>query len=146
MQKILETVDAQLETSLERLFAFLRIPSISAQPAHKPDCLRAAAWVVNLLAIRRPEELSDGQRYRLRLAKLMESNADVWVADEFGAVLDRETAKVVSYNAQKLARARGVTLMVATTHTDLVEELAPSITVTKRFQERVNITRGVSNP
>src|ERR1700757_5018692 len=49
MQKILETVDAQLETSLERLFAFLRIPSISAQPAHKPDCLRPASWVITLL-------------------------------------------------------------------------------------------------
>jgi acetylornithine deacetylase/succinyl-diaminopimelate desuccinylase-like protein len=45
MQKILDMVDAQLETSLARLFAFLRIPSISAQPAHKPDCLAAAAWI-----------------------------------------------------------------------------------------------------
>jgi acetylornithine deacetylase/succinyl-diaminopimelate desuccinylase-like protein len=45
MQKILDTVDAQLETGLERLFAFLRIPSISAQPAHKPDCLAAAEFI-----------------------------------------------------------------------------------------------------
>lgn len=96
------------------------------------------------LAIRRPAELSDGQKYRLRLAKLMESQADVWVADEFGAILDRVTAKVVSYNAQKLARARGVSLILATTHTDLVEELAPSLTIEKRFQERVSIVRGVS--
>ena len=50
MQKILDTVDAQLETSLARLFAFLRIPSISAQPAHKPDCLRAAGWIRDELA------------------------------------------------------------------------------------------------
>lgn len=96
------------------------------------------------LAIRRPDELSDGQRYRLRLAKLMEQPADVWCCDEWGAILDRVTAKVVSLNAQKLARARGVTLMVATTHTDLIEELAPSLTIEKRFQERVHITRGVS--
>lgn len=49
MQKILDTVDAQLETSLERLFAFLRIPSISAQPDHHPDCLHAAGWIADLL-------------------------------------------------------------------------------------------------
>jgi len=120
------------------------IDQIGANMQEAIELLSRAGINDAYLAIRRPEELSDGQRYRLRLAKLMESNADVWVADEFGAVLDRETAKVVSYNAQKLARARGVTLMVATTHTDLVEELAPTITVTKRFQERVNIVRGVS--
>ncbi len=45
MQNILDHVDAQLETGLERLFAFLRIPSISAQPAHHADCLAAAAWI-----------------------------------------------------------------------------------------------------
>jgi len=93
------------------------------------------------LAIRRPEELSDGQRYRLRLAKLMEADADVWVADEFGAVLDRITAKTVAFSMQKLARSRGRTLMVATTHTDLIAELAPSLTVTKRFEARVDLQR-----
>jgi len=45
MEKILDAVDSQLESGLERLFAFLRIPSISAQPAHKPDCLGAAAFI-----------------------------------------------------------------------------------------------------
>ncbi len=50
MQKILDTVDAQLETSLERLFAFLRIPSISAQPAHAGDCRKAAEWARDALA------------------------------------------------------------------------------------------------
>jgi acetylornithine deacetylase/succinyl-diaminopimelate desuccinylase-like protein len=42
---VLQTVDSQLPQSRERLFDLLRIPSISAQPAHKPDCERAAAWV-----------------------------------------------------------------------------------------------------
>lgn len=93
------------------------------------------AWIY----IRKPSELSDGQRYRLKLAKVMEQNADVWVADEFGAVLDRETAKVVAFNMQKVARREGKTFMVATTHTDLKEELGPSLTITKRFQERIDM-------
>jgi uncharacterized protein len=91
------------------------------------------------LYIRKPAELSDGQRYRFRLAKLIEENADVWVADEFGAVLDRVTAKIVAWNLAKVARAHGKTLIVATTHTDLVEELAPSLMVTKRFHDRIKI-------
>jgi acetylornithine deacetylase/succinyl-diaminopimelate desuccinylase-like protein len=44
MEKILQHIDAHLDDSLERLFALLRIPSISAQPAHAADCRRAAEW------------------------------------------------------------------------------------------------------
>lgn len=91
------------------------------------------------LFIRKPSELSDGQRYRLKLAKLLESDADVWVADEFGAVLDRITAKVVSYNAQRVARRAGKTLVVATTHTDIGDELGPDLMITKRFQDRIDV-------
>ncbi len=93
------------------------------------------AWIY----IRKPSELSDGQRYRLKLAMLMDMPADVWIADEFGAVLDRVTAKCVAFNVQKVARAMGKTLIVATTHTDLKNELGPSLTITKRFRQRVEL-------
>lgn len=95
------------------------------------------AWIY----IRKPSELSDGQRYRLKLAKIMEQNADVWIADEFGAVLDRVTAKIVAFNIQKVARRLGKTFMAATTHTDLGEELGPDLTITKRFREKVDVVR-----
>lgn len=111
-----------------------------------PDSMAEAIRLMSIagisdayLYIRRPSELSDGQRYRYRLAKLLESDADVWVADEFGAILDRVTAKIVAWNLAKVARAYGKTLVVATTHTDLRDELAPSLTITKRFHERVSI-------
>lgn len=55
------------------------------------------------LFIRRPQELSDGQRYRFCLAKAIETGAQVWVADEFLAVLDRTAAKVIAYSLQKLS-------------------------------------------
>jgi ABC-type ATPase with predicted acetyltransferase domain len=93
------------------------------------------------LIIRKPGELSDGQRYRLKLAKMIESDADVWVADEFGAVLDRPTARIVAFSLQKLARKMGKTLIVATTHTDLVEELGPDLTIHKRYHDRVEMNR-----
>ena len=93
------------------------------------------------LYLRKPSQLSDGQLYRLKLAKLIESGADVWVADEFGAILDRITAKVVSYNLQKMARRLGKTFMIATTHTELTEDLNPSLTIVKRFREKIEIKR-----
>ncbi|OWZ90365.1 ABC transporter [Sinorhizobium sp. LM21] len=96
------------------------------------------AWIY----IRKPSELSDGQRYRLKLAMLMASDADVWIADEFGAVLDRVTARVVAFSMQKVSRRAGKTFMVATTHEDMVTELAPDLTITKMFREKVKIEAG----
>lgn len=91
------------------------------------------------LFIRRPKELSDGQRYRFRLAKIIESGAAVWSADEFLAVLDRTTAKVIAFNLQKMARKMGATLIVATTHTDMVNDLAPNLFIDKRYREKIEI-------
>ncbi|NNU80573.1 dipeptidase [Halovulum dunhuangense] len=47
---VLAAVDAGLEQSLERLFALLRIPSISTDPAYDADCKAAADWLVEELA------------------------------------------------------------------------------------------------
>jgi acetylornithine deacetylase/succinyl-diaminopimelate desuccinylase-like protein len=49
MEKILNHIDANIEASLSRLFELLRIPSISAQPAHRQDCLTAANWAKTTL-------------------------------------------------------------------------------------------------
>lgn len=98
------------------------------------------AWIY----IRKPSELSDGQRYRLKLALLLDSDADVWAADEFGAVLDRTTAKAVAFNMAKVARSVGKTLMVATTHDDMIEELGPDLIVNKRFREKVEVSTKVT--
>lgn len=91
------------------------------------------------LLVRKPGELSDGQRYRVRLAKVLESGADVWVADEFGAVLDRITAKAVATGIAKASMKAGATLVVATTHLDLKEELGATLTINKRYHDRVEI-------
>ena len=91
------------------------------------------------LWVRKPNELSDGQRYRLRLAKVIESGANVWVADEFLAVLDRTSAKVIAYSLQKAARQYGATLIVATTHTDMVDDLGPDLRIEKRYREKLRV-------
>lgn len=49
MQTILSYVDQTLSESLIRLFDFLRIPSISADPKHDGDCRKAAQWLEHYL-------------------------------------------------------------------------------------------------
>ena len=117
------------------------IDQIGADMGEATRLLSMAGISDAYLYIRKPSELSDGQRYRFKLAKLLETNADVWIADEFGAVLDRTTAKVVAFNLQKVARKNGKTLILATTHTDLIDELGPNIIIRKRFQDRIDVER-----
>jgi acetylornithine deacetylase/succinyl-diaminopimelate desuccinylase-like protein len=50
MENILAHIDSNLDASLARLFGLLRIPSISAQPAHADDCRKAAFWARDTLA------------------------------------------------------------------------------------------------
>ncbi len=50
LDAVLDHIDANLDASLERLFALLRIPSISTDPAFAGDCRRAADWLVADLA------------------------------------------------------------------------------------------------
>jgi len=91
------------------------------------------------LFLRSYEQLSDGQKYRYRLAKLMESKAQFWIMDEFCTALDRDTAKIVAYNVQKQARRLGKAVLAATTHTDLFEDLAPSIHIHKGWGKRISV-------
>ena len=50
LDQVLRTIDSNLEESLARLFAFLKIPSISAQSSHAVDCRKAAQWARDTLA------------------------------------------------------------------------------------------------
>ena len=46
LEDVLATIDANGQAALDRLFELVRIPSVSAQPLHFPDCDRAADWLV----------------------------------------------------------------------------------------------------
>ncbi|MCU6236781.1 ATP-binding cassette domain-containing protein [Morganella morganii] len=115
------------------------IDQVGSTTAEALSLLSMAGLNDAYLFIRKPSEMSDGQRYRLKIAKLIESGARVWAADEFGAVLDRVTAQAVASNFQRAARKTGATVMVATTHEDLINALRPNVTITKHYKERVKV-------
>jgi len=83
--------------------------------------------------LRKPEELSDGQRYRFRLAQALAQRPKYIFIDEFCASLDRVTAAVVAANVRKFAERFGTTFVVATSHDDLLEDLGPDVVVVKHL-------------
>jgi ABC-type ATPase with predicted acetyltransferase domain len=82
------------------------------------------------LNLRTYDELSQGQRYRAKLAYVA-SRHDVIFADEFCATLDRETAKTISYSIrrQTLKGRLDNTFVFATTHRDIIQDLRPDLLV-----------------
>lgn len=104
----------------------------------------AEAWTY----LQTPRELSDGQRWRLRLglavarALRLQPKTDVSpvtaiiAIDEFAAVLDRITARVVARSLRRLVDRPGLprlAAIVATSHDDLRLALCPDRTVTADF-------------
>ncbi|MER2268035.1 M20/M25/M40 family metallo-hydrolase [Methylobacterium oxalidis] len=49
LDPILNDIDRDLDNALDRLFEFLKIPSISTDPAYAGECRRAARWLAGTL-------------------------------------------------------------------------------------------------
>lgn len=121
------------ESDLEINEDELLIDSIGKNVEEAISYLSASGLNDAWLFLRKFNELSDGQRYRYKIAKMLSMNKDVLVFDEFCSTLDRETAKAVGLCIQKLVRRAKKTLIVATAHDDLVQDLGPSLLIRKNY-------------
>jgi len=81
------------------------------------------------LMLRTPAELSDGQRFRFRIAAAVAQQPRWIVIDEFTATLDRTLAKVIAFNIRRLSAKREIGFLIATTHEDVTEDIAPDLHV-----------------
>jgi ABC-type ATPase with predicted acetyltransferase domain len=85
--------------------------------------------------LRKPSELSDGQRWRLRLAVALhraqrQCHVRLLICDEFAALLDRVTASVVSHALRRtIDHSHHLGAIIVTSHDDLTNALAPDLHV-----------------
>lgn len=89
--------------------------------------------------LRRPGELSEGQRFRFQLARFFAGGCGVLLADEFAATLDRVTAKILAYQLGKFIRRSGRLALLATTHDDLAADLGPELHVQVQLGGHVQV-------
>lgn len=76
--------------------------------------------------LKRYSHLSNGQKFRCELARLMLEDADTVVFDEFTSVVDRDAAMISSAAVSKALRRRGSPRLVALScHFDIVDWLDP---------------------
>jgi ABC-type ATPase with predicted acetyltransferase domain len=106
--------------------------------------------------LRSVPQLSDGQRARYRLAQTIAATEAhlaqrpdaprdrdepraVVPADEFGATLDRVTAKAVARQVRRWVDRTPVCLVAATTHDDLLDALSPDVLIHKPLGAGVEV-------
>jgi len=80
-----------------------------------------------------PAKLSDGQKWRFKLAMALALGRRFVFADEFCCGLDRVTAAVISYNVHKFARRNKVTFILASSHEDTLLDLQPDTLIIKEL-------------
>lgn len=89
--------------------------------------------------LEKPKHLSEGQQYRYRLAQAFAAGKKVVFADEFCSTLDRLTAAVVACKTARFARKEGLTLIVASSHDDLLADMQPDVVIIKRSRGKTEI-------
>ena len=87
-----------------------------------------------------PANLSEGQKYRFRLACALASGKKFIFADEFCSNLDRITAGVIAYNVRRFAKRNNVTFFLASSHEDILADLQPDVLVVKNFTGEAEVT------
>ncbi|MCG3137811.1 MAG: hypothetical protein HJJLKODD_01664 [Phycisphaerae bacterium] len=92
--------------------------------------LTACALGEPRLWLRHIDELSSGEQFRATLAwcidqQQRDGQQGLLLADEFGAILHRRAAQAIAYNLRKLVTDWQLTVVLATTHSDLVTDLQP---------------------
>jgi hypothetical protein len=86
------------------------------------------------LYLKRPSQISEGQRYRFSVAQLCESGKPIWIADEFASTLDPLNAAIVAKGLRKLAFKQGATCVIAAPHIGhFAESLVPNVLVQLRW-------------
>lgn len=89
--------------------------------------------------LNRPQYLSEGQKWRFRLAMALAADRKFMFADEFCCGLDRVTASVISYKVHKFAKRNGVTFVLASSHEDTLMDLQPDVLIVKELSGAADV-------
>lgn len=77
--------------------------------------------------LRKPQELSNGERARLDIAKaIYDANGGVVVVDEFSSTINRHAAMSMSHALQRYVRQKNLKIIIASCHFDIIEFLQPN--------------------
>ena len=91
--------------------------------------------------LQKPAHLSEGQKWRFRLAVALSSSSDFKYifADEFCSNLDRITAAVIAHNIYKYAKRNQVSFVLAASNDDVLADLWPDTIVSRTLAGKTEV-------
>lgn len=107
------------ETLLEHIYSKIKDPSVAVEILNMVGLSDAVFYRAKYT------ELSTGQKERAKLASLLAEKPNLLVIDEFTAHLDSLTAQRVARKLGTLARKAGITVIVATNRSEVLNTLNP---------------------
>jgi len=133
------TISGQISIPSDARLGFLEtewprkplVVSIGAKDIdHAINALNTAGLAEPRLYLSSWDQLSAGQKYRAQLARLICSDTNVWLLDEFASNLDDATALSVGKNFSRAARKQEVICFIASIRrTPLVNSISPDLLV-----------------
>ncbi|AQT66966.1 Cell division ATP-binding protein FtsE [Anaerohalosphaera lusitana] len=91
--------------------------------------------------LNKPANLSEGQKYRYRLACAIAGDSQVIFADEFCSNLDRIGAAVIAHNIARFARRSKKIFVLAGARDDFLADLRPDVIVKIELGGRTEVIR-----
>lgn len=100
------------------------------------------------LFIRSYQQLSDGQKYRLRLALALSFSPKILIIDDFLENVDRDTAKAIAMTFSSQCKKKGIQIFLASVDSDLVDYLQPNQLIVFNFTgtKTIKIDNPISLP
>jgi len=94
--------------------------------------------------LRKINQLSNGQVYRVLLCDLVLKDSDIWILDEFCANLDPVTAKIITKNLRTLVLLKNKIAIVAGAHSsNFLDVLKPTFSIVLRKGSSPEVTQKI---
>ena len=93
-----------------------------------------------MAVLNQPSNLSEGQKWRFRLAVAISTGRKYVFADEFCSNLSRIEASAIAHKVWKYAKRTGTTFIVAASAKDFLCDLAPDVIISKAMYEPAQVT------
>lgn len=114
------------------------------------DCIEGPVWEALRMLCRAglsdvftvlncPGRLSEGQKYRYRLARALLSRKRYIFADEFGSLLERTGAHILAFQIRRIISENGRVFFAASCREDLAVPLLPDVIVRKDLGRKTEI-------
>ena len=93
-----------------------------------------------MAVLNQPSNLSEGEKWRFRLAVAIASGRKYVFADEFCSNLSRLAASTIAFKVARHAKREGLTFIVAASSKDFLGDLSPDVIISKAKYEPATVT------